>query len=92
MVVHDAWHPTGGSSTGHYPAIIARSTYLGFPHSSSSLSRDMKVVVTRILPPETQALLEAQHFDLVQWQQDCVMPREELLKQVKGKTNDQCIS
>ena len=45
----------------------------------------MKVVVTRILPPETQALLEAQHFDLVQWQQDCVMPRDELLKQVKGK-------
>lgn len=45
----------------------------------------MKVVVTRILPPESQALLEAQQFDLVQWQQDCVMPREELLKQVKGK-------
>ncbi|CDS08777.1 hypothetical protein LRAMOSA10138 [Lichtheimia ramosa] len=44
----------------------------------------MKVVVTRILPPESQALLEAQQFDLVQWQQDCVMPREELLKQVKG--------
>ncbi|KAI7878471.1 hypothetical protein K492DRAFT_164887 [Lichtheimia hyalospora FSU 10163] len=44
----------------------------------------MKVVATRILPPETQALLEAQHFDLVQWQQDCVMPRDELLKQVKG--------
>lgn len=45
----------------------------------------MKVVATRILPPESQALLEAQQFDLVQWQQDCVMPREELLKQVKGK-------
>ncbi|CDH56395.1 glyoxylate reductase hydroxypyruvate reductase [Lichtheimia corymbifera JMRC:FSU:9682] len=44
----------------------------------------MKVVATRILPPETQARLEAQNFDLVQWQQDCVMPREELLKQVKG--------
>lgn len=50
----------------------------------------MKVVATRILPPETQARLEAQNFDLVQWQQDCVMPREELLKQVKGKDNDQC--
>lgn len=41
-------------------------------------------MLTRILPPESQALLEAQQFDLVQWQQDCVMPREELLKQVKG--------
>lgn len=63
--------------------------YLFFPcfflTLSLSISHDMKVVVTRILPPESQALLEAQQFDLVQWQQDCVMPREELLKQVKGK-------
>ena len=43
-----------------------------------------KVVATRILPPEAQARLEAQNYDLVQWTQDTVMPREELLKQVKG--------
>lgn len=43
-----------------------------------------KVVVTRILPPESQARLEAQNYDLVQWKEDSVMPRDELLKQVKG--------
>ncbi|KAG2228073.1 hypothetical protein INT45_009119 [Circinella minor] len=43
-----------------------------------------KVVATRILPPESQAHLEAQNYDLVQWKEDSVMPRDELLKQVKG--------
>ncbi|KAI8150152.1 D-isomer specific 2-hydroxyacid dehydrogenase [Fennellomyces sp. T-0311] len=43
-----------------------------------------KVVATRILPPEAQARLEAQKYNLVQWTQDTVMPREELLKQVQG--------
>ncbi|KAI7855184.1 D-isomer specific 2-hydroxyacid dehydrogenase [Circinella umbellata] len=43
-----------------------------------------KVVATRILPPDSQARLEAQNYDLVQWKEDSVMPRDELLKQVKG--------
>ncbi|KAI9495311.1 hypothetical protein BDB00DRAFT_814098 [Zychaea mexicana] len=43
-----------------------------------------RVVATRILPPQTQARLEDQNYDLVQWKEDTVMPRDELLKQVKG--------
>ncbi|CEG64002.1 hypothetical protein RMATCC62417_01050 [Rhizopus microsporus] len=43
-----------------------------------------KVVVTRVLPPQTQARLLSQGFNIVQWQQDSAMPREELLKAVQG--------
>ncbi|KAI9259483.1 D-isomer specific 2-hydroxyacid dehydrogenase [Phascolomyces articulosus] len=43
-----------------------------------------KVVATRILPPDAQARLEAENYDLVQWKEDNVMPRDELLKQVNG--------
>lgn len=44
-----------------------------------------KVVVTRVLPPQTQARLLSLGFNIVQWQQDSAMPREELLKAVQGK-------
>lgn len=44
-----------------------------------------KIVVTRVLPPQTQARLLSQGFNIVQWQQDSTMPREELLKAVQGK-------
>lgn len=44
-----------------------------------------KVVVTRVLPPQTQERLLSQGFNIVQWQQDSAMPREELLKAVQGK-------
>lgn len=44
-----------------------------------------KLVVTRILPPDAQRRLEQLPFELVQWQQDCTMPRDELLQSVKGK-------
>ncbi|KAL4211201.1 FtsJ-like methyltransferase-domain-containing protein [Rhizopus microsporus] len=43
-----------------------------------------KVVVTRVLPPQTQARLLSLGFNIVQWQQDSAMPREELLKAVQG--------
>ncbi|ORE06805.1 hypothetical protein BCV72DRAFT_274307 [Rhizopus microsporus var. microsporus] len=43
-----------------------------------------KVVITRVLPPQTQARLLSQGFNIVQWQQDNTMPREELLKAVQG--------
>lgn len=45
----------------------------------------VKVLVTRILPPQTQERLLSQGFDLTQWQEDSAMPRNELLKKVKGK-------
>lgn len=43
-----------------------------------------KVLVTRILPPQTQARLLEQDFDLFQWQQDCSIPRDVLLEKIKG--------
>lgn len=43
-----------------------------------------KVLVTRILPPQTQARLLEQDFDLFQWQQDCCIPRDVLLEKIKG--------
>ncbi|CAO3622848.1 unnamed protein product [Mucor hiemalis] len=43
-----------------------------------------KVLVTRILPPKTQERLLQQNFELIQWQQDCTIPREVLLEKVKG--------
>jgi glyoxylate/hydroxypyruvate reductase len=44
-----------------------------------------KVLVTSILPPQTQDRLLQQDFELDQWQQDANIPRDELLKRVKGK-------
>ncbi|KAG0750473.1 hypothetical protein G6F62_003682 [Rhizopus arrhizus] len=43
----------------------------------------VKVLVTRILPPQTQERLLSQGFDLTQWQEDSAMPRNELLKKLK---------
>lgn len=43
-----------------------------------------RVVVTRRLPPTAQAALEKLNADIYQWQEDCTMPRETLLKEVKG--------
>lgn len=45
-----------------------------------------KVLVTRILPPKTQERLLQQNFELIQWQEDCTIPREVLLEKVKGKS------
>lgn len=44
-----------------------------------------RVLVTRILPPQTQARLVSQNFELIQWDQDSAMPRKELLEKVQGK-------
>ncbi|KAI8388437.1 D-isomer specific 2-hydroxyacid dehydrogenase [Radiomyces spectabilis] len=43
-----------------------------------------KVVSTRKLLPESQARLEAQDLDLVQWPEERSMPRDLLLKEIKG--------
>ncbi|KAI8342939.1 D-isomer specific 2-hydroxyacid dehydrogenase [Chlamydoabsidia padenii] len=54
-------------------------------HTSVSTLMGAKVVATRRLLPNSQARLEQQkNIDLVQWQDDCTMPREQLLKDVKG--------
>lgn len=45
----------------------------------------VKVLVTRILPPQTQERLLLQGFELTQWQEDSAIPRNELLEKVKGK-------
>lgn len=43
-----------------------------------------KVLVTRIIPPQTQARLLKQDFELIQWDQDSSIPRDVLLDKVKG--------
>ncbi|KAG1055312.1 hypothetical protein G6F43_002729 [Rhizopus delemar] len=43
----------------------------------------VKVLVTRILPPQTQESLLLQGFELTQWQEDSAIPRNELLKKLK---------
>jgi glyoxylate/hydroxypyruvate reductase len=43
-----------------------------------------RVLITRVLPPKTQQRLLQQDFELVQWEQDCSIPREVLLEKVKG--------
>ncbi|KAI9319096.1 D-isomer specific 2-hydroxyacid dehydrogenase [Dichotomocladium elegans] len=50
-----------------------------------------KVFVTRLLPPETQARLESLPFQLTQWKEDRSIPREELIKQVKGVDGLLCL-
>jgi glyoxylate/hydroxypyruvate reductase len=45
-----------------------------------------KVLVTRILPPQTQARLLQQGLELTQWDKDCAMPRDQLLEKVQGKS------
>lgn len=46
-----------------------------------------RVVVTRRLPPDAQACLEKIDADIYQWQEDCAIPREILLKEAKGIRN-----
>lgn len=43
-----------------------------------------KVLVTRVLPPQAQARLLEQDFELVQWDQDVCIPRHVLLEKIKG--------
>lgn len=43
-----------------------------------------KVLVTRVLPPQTQARLLEQDFDLFQWEEDCCIPRQVLLEKITG--------
>ncbi|KAL9559364.1 hypothetical protein PS6_000831 [Mucor atramentarius] len=43
-----------------------------------------KVLVTRIIPPQTQARLLEQDFELIQWDKDSSIPRDVLLEKVRG--------
>ena len=43
-----------------------------------------KVVATRVLPQHAQARLKEQDFELIQWPEDSLMPRDKLLNDVKG--------
>lgn len=45
-----------------------------------------RVVVTRRLPPQAQATLEKLDAEIYQWQEDSAIPRDVLLKEIKGKT------
>jgi hypothetical protein len=72
---------------------VAKSlgTYFSSPVRTASLSRTLhsknmlpRVVVTRRLPPNAQACLEKLDVDIYQWQEDCAIPRETLLKESKG--------
>ncbi|ORX55818.1 hypothetical protein DM01DRAFT_1304441 [Hesseltinella vesiculosa] len=51
----------------------------------------MKILVTRLLPPETQARLEQQDVELIQWQHDQAMPRDTLLSWVQGVDGLLCL-
>ncbi|KAI8142797.1 D-isomer specific 2-hydroxyacid dehydrogenase [Fennellomyces sp. T-0311] len=50
-----------------------------------------KVVATRVLPQNAQAYLKKQDFDLTQWPEDSLMPRDLLLKEVKGAEGLLCV-
>lgn len=51
---------------------------------STAFAMAPKVVATRVLPPNAQARLEKENFDLKQWKEDSSMPRETLLKEIQG--------
>lgn len=51
-------------------------------HTSSVLTR--KVVATRKLLERSQKRLENQGFELIQWPHDSSMPREKLIRDIKG--------
>lgn len=53
-------------------------------HSSAFVSTGKKVVATRKLLQKSQERLEQQGFELIQWPKDSSMPREILLKDIKG--------
>lgn len=53
-------------------------------HSSAFVSAGRRVVATRKLLPASQERLEQQGFELIQWPKDSSMPRETLLKDIKG--------
>lgn len=53
-------------------------------HSSAFASAGKKVVATRKLLQKSQERLEQQGFELIQWPKDSSMPRETLLKDIKG--------
>ncbi|KAI7901839.1 D-isomer specific 2-hydroxyacid dehydrogenase [Cokeromyces recurvatus] len=43
-----------------------------------------KVLVTRLLPPKTQARLLEQNFELIQWKENSSIPRDVLLEKIQG--------
>jgi glyoxylate/hydroxypyruvate reductase len=64
------------------PTLLRQGLKSSF-HSSAFVG-GKKVLATRLLLKESQERLEKQGFDLIQWPQDSSMPRETLLKDIKG--------
>ncbi|KAJ2964974.1 hypothetical protein NQZ79_g81 [Umbelopsis isabellina] len=50
-----------------------------------------RVVVTRRLPPQAQATLEKLDAEIYQWQEDSAIPRDVLLKEIKGADGLLCL-
>lgn len=63
---------------------VATQNWHAFHSSAHALAP--KVIATRVLPQQSQARLLSENLNLTQWQQDCLMPRAELLEKVKGET------
>ncbi|RUS19161.1 glyoxylate reductase [Endogone sp. FLAS-F59071] len=59
---------------------------------STARMSTQRVVVTRILPPLSQAALEKlPNIELIQWEEDRVIPREILLSNIKGADGLLCM-
>jgi hypothetical protein len=65
-----------------YSPLTTRSNLLARTYSTNMSPR---VVVTRRLPPQAQATLEKLDAEIYQWQEDSAIPRDVLLKEIKGK-------
>ncbi|KAL0097260.1 D-isomer specific 2-hydroxyacid dehydrogenase [Phycomyces blakesleeanus] len=76
---------------GRLSTILSRPLAQRSLFHSQSVLYGPRVVATRKLLPESQARLEAQGFDLVQWKEDASMPRDLLLKEVKGADALLCV-
>ncbi|CDS10528.1 hypothetical protein LRAMOSA03203 [Lichtheimia ramosa] len=68
---------------------VATQNWHAFHSSAHALAP--KVIATRVLPQQSQARLLSENLNLTQWQQDCLMPRAELLEKVKGAEGLLCV-
>ena len=76
-------------STFSPASTFARRTYSA---SMTELQRQ-RLVVTRTLPQASQARLDKgfEGIDVVQWKEDCAIPRSELLRMAKGADGILCL-
>jgi hypothetical protein len=85
-------HTTFSASISFTPTSFSAARTSSLSRAFHSKNMTPRVVVTRILPPTAQAALEKIDAEIYQWQDDCTMPRETLLKEVKGTrmSSDTC--